>query len=389
MFETVSKAQTLDPDVFNAAVDKWRIRLIGLQQRLRVEPCPVLIQFAGIKGAGQLQVANTLTHWMDPRWINVHAFGDPTDEEREQPPYWRFWRALAPAGSIGLYFHAWWDRILHNRVTGTLSEDAYIASLERAERFERALALDGALMFKVWFHLSKKTQEERLATIEADALENWRVDARDWQKLEQYDDYVAAAETGIRATSTEVAEWHLIEGSDPSHRTAAAVDLFAKELEGHLDARKPPAPKKSKKKSSKKKPKVAARPVMAPPPQLPVGATSVLGDLDMSLEANKEVFTETLKIQEARLAPLQAKARSQGISSVLVFEGWDAAGKGGTIRHLTHALDLRDYQVAHCRPNRRGAVAPLPLALLAPSRAGRHNHGVRPILVWAFTGRMD
>ena len=255
MFETVSKAQTLDPDVFNAAVDKWRIRLIGLQQRLRVEPCPVLIQFAGIKGAGQLQVANTLTHWMDPRWINVHAFGDPTDEEREQPPYWRFWRALAPAGSIGLYFHAWWDRILHNRVTGTLSEDAYIASLERAERFERALALDGALMFKVWFHLSKKTQEERLATIEADALENWRVDARDWQKLEQYDDYVAAAETGIRATSTEVAEWHLIEGSDPSHRTAAAVDLFAKELEGHLDARKPPAPKKSKKKSSKKKPK--------------------------------------------------------------------------------------------------------------------------------------
>ena len=352
MFETVSKAQTLDPNVFTAAVDERRIRLIGLQQRLRAEPCPVVIQFAGIKGAGQLPVANTLTHWMDPRWIQVHAFGDPTDEEREQPPYWRFWRALAPAGSVGLYFHAWWDRILHNRVSGTFDEDAYTAALELAERFERALALDGALMFKVWFHLSKKSQEERLASIEAEPLENWRVDARDWQKLEQYDDYVAAAETGIRATSTEVSEWHLIEGSDHCHRTAAAVDLLADSLEAHLDARKPStqksAKKKSKKKSKKssnKSSKVAAQPVMAPPPVLPTGAASVLGGLDMSRDVDKEMFADTLKIQEARLAPLQAQARDEGISSALVFEGWDAGGKGGTIRHLTHGLDLRDYQV--------------------------------------------
>lgn len=349
MFETVSAPQAIDQEKFSAAVDKRRIRLIGLQQRLRREPCPVLIQFAGIKGAGQLQVANTLTHWMDPRWIRVHAFGDATDEERERPPYWRYWRALAPAGSIGLYFHAWWDRILHNRVTGAFNDDQYLAALEHAERFERALAVDGALMFKVWFHLSKQTQEARLESIESEPLENWRVDARDWQKLEQYDDYVAAAEVGIRATSTEVAEWHLIEGSDPSHRTAAAIDLFADTLEAHLDARKPPEIKKAKKpskKGSKKSSKaVAAKPVMAPPPKLPTGAVSVLSTLDMSHEVDKEMFAETLKVQEARLAPLQAQARDQGIPTVLVFEGWDAAGKGGTIRHLTHGLDLRDYQV--------------------------------------------
>ena len=349
MFETVSKAQSLDQDTFDAAVDARRIRLIDLQQRLRVETCPVLIQFAGIKGAGQLRVANALTHWMDPRWIHVHAFGEPTDEEREQPPSWRYWRALAPAGSIGLYFHAWWDRAVQNRVDGLYDEDTYAAALEQVERFERALALDGALMFKIWFHLSKENQEARLSTIKDDPLEQWRVDDRDWEKLEKYDAYVAAAETGIRETSTDVAVWHLIEGSDHCHRTAAAVDLFADVLEAHLNARKPPKPKKSKKKAkngAKTPAQIAGtQPDTALPPKLPVGATSVLGSLDMTPEVDKEMFAETLKIQEARLAPLQAQARDQGISTVLVFEGWDAAGKGGTIRHLTHGLDLRDYRV--------------------------------------------
>lgn len=348
MFETVTKAQTLDLNVYHKDIDRRRIRLIGLQQRLRSEPCPVLIQFCGIKGAGQLQVANTLTHWMDPRWIRVHAYGQSTDEEHEQPLYWRYWRALAPAGTIGLYFHAWWDRALQNRVTGEIDDDGYLAALERVERFERALAVDGALIFKAWFHLSRANQESRLAAIEADPLEQWRLDARDWQKLEQYDDYVSAAETGIRATSSELAKWHLIEGSDQCHRTAAAIDIFADELEAHLNLRNPPASKSKKsKKGSKKK---AAQPVepkpdIAPPPELPVGASSVLGSLDMSAKVTREMFVETLKIQEARLAPLQAEAREKGIPSVIVFEGWDAAGKGGTIRHLTHGLDLRDYQV--------------------------------------------
>ncbi len=349
MFETVSKAQSLDQDTFDAAVDARRMRLIDLQQRLRLEPCPVFVQFAGIKGSGQLQVANTLTHWMDPRWIHVQAFGEPTDEEREQPPYWRYWRALAPAGSIGLYFHAWWDRVVQNRVSDVLDEDAYTAALEQVERFERALAMDGALLFKVWFHLSKENQEGRLSAIKSDPLEHWRVDERDWEKLEKYDDYVAAAETGIRATSSDVAVWHLIEGSNQCHRTAAAVDLFADVLEAHLDARRPPKPKKTKKKSKKGSKKFVkgqtTKPDIAPPTQLPVGATSVLSSLDMSRDVDKDMFAETLKIQEARLAPLQAQAREQGISTVLVFEGWDAAGKGGTIRHLTHGLDLRDYHV--------------------------------------------
>lgn len=341
MFETVATPQSMDDDVFHAAADDRRIRLIGLQQRLRAEPCPMLIQFSGIKGAGQLQVTNTLTHWMDPRWMRVHAFRAPTDVEREQPPYYRYWQALAPAGTIGLYLHGWWDTALHKRVSGLMDEDAYARALHRAEDFETALGADGALFFKVWFHLNKQAQKDRLAAVESDPLENWRVDDSDRYKVEHYDEYVAAAEIGLRATSTDSAPWHLVECSDPNHRTATVVDLFADALEAHLDSRKAEAKQKKKDKKSKK----SKSDFVAAPPKLKAGQSSILGQLDMSASVPKGLFAETLKVQEARLALLQAEARDAGVPSLLVFEGWDAGGKGGTIRHLTHGIDPRDFQV--------------------------------------------
>lgn len=333
MFETVTKAQRLDDASFQAGVNDRRIRLVELQQRLRLEPCPVIIQFAGIKGAGRLHVANTLAHWMDPRWIHAQAFRQRTDTELEQPPYYRYWLALAPAGTIGLYFHAWWETALQKRMNGLLDDDTYAAALSRAERFESALAADGALLFKAWFHLSKENQQDRIAAMESDPFENWRVDARDWRKVDQYDNYVAAAEIGLRATSTLTSPWNLIEGSDENHRTATCIDLLADALETHLDARKA-ANKKAKKKK-----------FIATPPKLKKKQSSVLSELDMAADVPKDLFEDTLKVQEARLATLQAKARDAGISTVLAFEGWDAAGKGGTIRHLTHSIDPRDFQV--------------------------------------------
>lgn len=338
MFETVATPQSMTDADFEAAAEDRRIRLIGLQQRLRQEPCPVLVQFSGIKGAGQLQITNTLTHWMDPRWMRVHAFRGRTDVEREQPPYYRYWQALAPAGTIGLYLHGWWDTALRKRLAGLFDDGEYAAALNRAENFESALVADGALFFKVWFHLNKEAQKERLEAIENDPLEQWRVDDRDRDTVDHYDDYVAIAETGLRATSTDSAPWHLIEGSDRNHRTATTLDLFADALEAHLDARA--AKRKQKKKDKKNKAgSVAAL------PSLKSGQASILGGLDMTAAVTKDLFAETLKIQETRLAILQAEAREAGIHSVLVFEGWDAAGKGGTIRHLTHSIDPRDFQV--------------------------------------------
>ena len=113
---------------------------------------------------------------MDPRHIHTHAFGDPSDEERERPPMWRFWRALPPKGRIGILFGSWYTEPIIERVFKRSEREA--SSMRRSSeinRFERMLADEGALVLKFWFHLSKKRQKKRLKELESDPETRWRV----------------------------------------------------------------------------------------------------------------------------------------------------------------------------------------------------------------------
>src|SRR6185312_5332846 len=74
------------------------------------------------------------------------------------------------------------------------------------------------------------------------------------------------------------------------------------------------------------------------------GAT-ILRSLDMSQAVSKKDFGTELERYQGRLNLLSRKAQAKGVSTILVFEGWDAAGKGGAVRRITGALDARSYQV--------------------------------------------
>jgi polyphosphate kinase 2 (PPK2 family) len=65
----------------------------------------------------------------------------------------------------------------------------------------------------------------------------------------------------------------------------------------------------------------------------------------MSQTIPKKKFATELEKYQGRLNRLQRKALAKGVSTIMVFEGWDAAGKGGAIRRVTGALDARSYQV--------------------------------------------
>ena len=72
---------------------------------------------------------------------------------------------------------------------------------------------------------------------------------------------------------------------------------------------------------------------------------NVLNTLDLDQKIEKRKFRVRLERQQGRLNLLQRRALAQGTTTLAVFEGWDAAGKGGAIRRVTSALDARDYRV--------------------------------------------
>ncbi len=102
MFQTAELGQKVSREDFDRISQDLRAELLALQMELRSADFPVILVFAGVDGGGKGETVNLLNEWMDPRWIATRAYGAPSDEERERPYYWRFWRDLPPKGQIGL-----------------------------------------------------------------------------------------------------------------------------------------------------------------------------------------------------------------------------------------------------------------------------------------------
>jgi polyphosphate:AMP phosphotransferase len=338
MFEAAELGQKVSKDEYKARELSLREELLATQNLLRANSSfPVIIVFGGVDGAGKGETVNLLNTWMDPRWLVTHAFAEPSDEELERPEYWRYWRALPPRGRIGLYLSSWYSRPILDRVQDSISSNAFEERLNRIVEFEETLADDGALVLKFWMHLGKAAQQRRLKTLEKDPLTRWRVTKADWKHWRMYDQFIAAAEQTIRVTSRGDAPWMIVEGEDPRYRGLTVGTAILEAIKRHIDERE------------ETKTAVAVRhalePAVAKPGKSTKSVTSILSHLDMSRALAKAKASKELERYQGQLNVLQRKAAAKGLSTILVFEGWDAAGKGGVIRRVTGALDARQYQV--------------------------------------------
>src|SRR4051812_42527289 len=188
MFESAELGHSISDRAYDRAEPKLREALLKAQYELLADKSfPVIIVIGGVDGAGKGETVNVLNEWMDPRHIATHAFGEMSDEERERPRMWRYWRALPANGRIGILFGAWHTDPIVNRANGDLNDSEFELGLEEIVRFERMLADEGVLVLKFWLHLSKKAQKKRLQALAADPRTRWRVTDADWRQYKHYD----------------------------------------------------------------------------------------------------------------------------------------------------------------------------------------------------------
>lgn len=228
MFESAELGHKIDKAAYDAEVPKLREDLLNAQFDLAQKAkFPVIILIGGVDGAGKGETVNLLNAWMDPRHIQAHAMGEQSDEERERPPMWRFWRALPPKGKIGVFFGSWYTAPIVQRVMGKIKASELNQSIDEINRFETMLTNEGALIIKFWFHLSKDVQRKRLKSLEKDPKTRWRVTDLDWERFKLYDKFRKVSEHALRATSTAEAPWIVIEGTDPRYRSLTRRQHFA------------------------------------------------------------------------------------------------------------------------------------------------------------------
>jgi polyphosphate:AMP phosphotransferase len=328
MFESAEIGHQLSKSVYRAAVPALREALLEAQVDLfERRKTPVVLLISGQDGAGKGETINVLYEWVDPRFISTLAFSEPSDEELERPPMWRYWRSLPPKGRIGIFAGSWYSDPIRERIQGSISVKELDARAEQINRFEEMLVDEGALVLKFWFHLTKDGQKRRLKALSSDPRTAWRVTQWNWDRLKTYDQLQEVAGHLLRVTNTAAAPWVVVDGSDDRYRSMTVGQVLLAAIQRKLAETEPP------------------RAAVAPMLRVDLDGRNVLSELDLSLKLADKPYKDELARWQGKLAELLRDRRFQGRSLVCAFEGADAAGKGGAIRRIAAAMDARQYQV--------------------------------------------
>ena len=327
MFESANLKHHIDKAHFKREAAKLRQALLDTQYDLKQNGhFPVLILIAGVEGAGKSETVNLLNEWMDPRHIVTSAFFDRSDEERERPALWRFWRALPPKGRIGIFFGAWHTMPILQRVMREIGEGEFAREISEIQRFEKMLSDEGVLLLKYWFHLSRSQQRKRVKELASDPATRWRVTDSDWQYLQLYKRFVKVCDPFLRKTSTGETPWIVVPGADARYRTLTVGRHLLAAMRERLD----------------EKP-LKRLPDRTPPMPGPADNLNILRALELDQSMTRAGYEKELEKWQGRLNVASRDPRFKSLSVVVVFEGNDAAGKGGAIRRVTGALDARCY----------------------------------------------
>jgi polyphosphate:AMP phosphotransferase len=237
---------------------------------------------------------------------------------------WRYWRLLPPKGKMGIFDGSWYTWPILERAYDHISNERLDQSLEKVRRFEQMLIDEGALVLKFWMHLSKQTQGKRLEKLEKDPKTRWRVTERDWKHFKLYDTFRQVSERTLRLTSTADAPWMVVEATDARYQKLTVGKVLLERLRARLDS---PAPQAERAK--------------APPSITSIDGLNILKSLDLTKKLEKEDYEVEVEKLQGKLNLLTRHKNFKKRSVVLVFEGSDAAGKGGSVRRITQAIDAR------------------------------------------------
>jgi polyphosphate:AMP phosphotransferase len=327
-------------------------RLFDRSQDVIETGTPVIIIFEGWAGTAKAQMIRMLSGPLDPRGLRVHAITPPRTYETHYPWMQRFWLRLPSHGQMAIFDRSWYRQLLNERTRGDGDQSHWRNRCADLAAFERMLSDAGTILIKFWLHISRKEQRRRFKQLEADRFSAWRVNADDRWQQRHYPRVARAVEDMIARTDTADAPWRIIPATNTRYARVAVLQTILERLEEHMDR----SPANDTLHTAADHPngaalrpqvngqgRVAAASATSYPVSLP--ARSILQRVDLSKSIDPQDYSAQLKQLQAKLHLLGFAAYQQQRPVVIVFEGWDAAGKGGAIQRLTSEIDPRSYTV--------------------------------------------
>jgi polyphosphate:AMP phosphotransferase len=347
MLDKVDLTKTVDEGSFDKSLTDYKQRLGVIQRTLRDQKTPTIIIIEGWNASGITMSTQAIIQSLDPRGFTLHAIDKPTDEERSRPFLWRFWTRTPPRGRISLFARSWYSRA----ITEEMQHAAWKKSLDRKARtintFERQLSDDGTVIIKIFLHIDRDEQKARLEERERNALTAWLVTPSIWHIHNHYAESIPVIDDFLEKTNTDYAPWNVIEATDRKYTILKVYSILVKTLEKRIESGKEGRSRKGKEKEPVK------------PRRNPVKRSSVPENA-----CSKEDCQQQLSSLQIEMLELHYLLFKRKIPLVIMYEGWDAAGKGGNITRIARYMNPLGYDV-------------IPIA--APDQSEKEHH-----YLWRF-----
>lgn len=234
----------LDKDDAKATLADDIARLARLQQRLYADGrWALLIVLQGMDASGKDGVIGHVMTGLNPQGCSVHAFKAPSEEELAHDFLWRAAIRVPERGRIGIFNRSHYEEVLVVRVHPELlarqqlppmlvGKDIWRQRFEDIADFERHLARSGVAVLKFFMHISKEEQRKRLLDRVDEPAKRWKFSMTDIAERGRWDQYMAAYEDMIRATSRPAAPWYLVPADNKWFARLTVARAMIETLEG-------------------------------------------------------------------------------------------------------------------------------------------------------------
>jgi polyphosphate:AMP phosphotransferase len=304
--------------------------LAVLQRRCRELRIPVLLIFEGLSASGKGSLINSVILPMDPRGFKVSVIREPSLEELSRPFLWRFWRRTPSADKMAIFDRSWYRIILERDVAGKLSDEAREKAFADIRAFERQFHDSGTVIVKFHLNISKSVQAQRLKDLRENPATAWRVTDDVMERHNHFDAYNHVLQRMLKDTDHPDVPWEIIDADDMEVATYQTLSRLIDRLNARV---RQIEEGKTESEVLKKK----HLPYFEEAPQL--------SSADLSHTLDSDTYLALLEDRQHKIHLLQNEVYRRRIPVVIVYEGQDAAGKGGNIRRLCQRMDPRGYEV--------------------------------------------
>jgi polyphosphate:AMP phosphotransferase len=319
---------------YHSQIKELHTKMSALQQQIKELDIPVCIVFEGWSASGKGTLINKILYPLDPRYFNVYSLNKVSEDIYMRPPLWSFFCRMPSRGRMTIFDKSWHRIALPGIVSlvdlnGSGSKEYF----RDINSFEAMHQEDGTLIIKLFLHISKEEQKQRFKELKKNVDTEWRLNNHDLEQNVRYEEYLDLFQDMLSRTNTTESQWCIIEADDKRYATVKIFKVLISKIQDEVN-------RVMRLREAEKfgDPDDQRELITAP-------EVSILSGTDLTKTIGNDEYKEKIEMLQDEMANLEFALYRKRKSVVIVMEGWDAAGKGGSIKRLTEKLDPRGYEV--------------------------------------------